>query len=511
MKKIELRTWVFVFICTALLGRAFADASLADAVESRDSERIQSALSGKVDIDASQVDGMTALHWAAYHDNWKIAKQLLDKGASPVVQNRFGITPLYLACVNGNANLVKALIDLGADANTEVNGGETVLMTASRTGKVDAVVALIDAGADVDATERSGQSAMMWAAAEGHVAVVRALLDAGADFQTPLGKSGYTPFFFSVREGNTQVVRMLLEAGVDVNAVMHLEKSTGKLPKNGTSPLLLAVENGHYDLAIELLDLGADPNDDRSGFTILHTLTWIRKPDIGESANGDPAPHGSGRRNSDQFIREIVKRGADVNARLKRGRKAGRGYVADVGATPFFMAADRADLPYMKLLLELGADPFVPNRDGCTALMVAAGLGSRAPEEEAGSLVECLAVVKFMVALGSEVNVVDANGETAMHGAAYKNAPLVAQYLHEQGADIEIWNTNNDFGWTPLLIAEGYRPGNFKTSFVTVDVITEIMLSQGAKIPIARPKAYNYYGKDPPASDKAKESNLKKL
>ncbi|MGY8695893.1 MAG: ankyrin repeat domain-containing protein, partial [Verrucomicrobiia bacterium] len=322
MKKIELRTWGFVFICTALLGRAFADASLADAVESRDSERIQSALSGKVDIDASQVDGMTALHWAAYHDNWKIAKELLAKGANPVVQNRYGITPLYLACVNGNANLVKALIDLGADANTEVNGGETVLMTASRTGKVDAVVALIDAGADVDATERSGQSAMMWAAAEGHVAVVRALLDAGADFQTPLGKSGYTPFFFSVREGNTQVVRMLLEAGVDVNAVMHLEKSTGKLPKNGTSPLLLAVENGHYDLAIELLDLGADPNDDRSGFTILHTLTWIRKPDIGESANGDPAPHGSGRRNSDQFIREIVKRGADVNARLKRGRKA---------------------------------------------------------------------------------------------------------------------------------------------------------------------------------------------
>ena len=75
----------------------------------------------------------------------------------------------------------------------------------------------------------------------------------------------------------------------------------------------------------------------------------------------------------------------------------------------------------------------------------------------------------------------------------------------------DVVNTNNDFGWTPLLIAEGYRPGNFKTSFVTVDVITEIMLSQGAKIPIARPKAYNYYGKDPPASDKAKESNLKKL
>ena len=497
---------------TVLFGNAFAaSAFLADAVESRDFERIESALSRQIDIDASQVDGMTALHWAAYHDDWKIAKRLLDMGASPMVQNRYGITPLYLACVNGNANLVKAFIDLGADANTTVKGGETVLMTASRTGKVGAVVALIDAGANIDATERKGQSAMMWAAAEGHDAVVRALLDAGADFQTPLGESGYTPFFFSIREGHTQVVRTLLEAGTDVNAAMHLEKSTGKLPKNGTSPLLLAVENGHYDLAIELLDLGADPNDDRSGFTVLHTLTWIRKPDFGESASGDPAPHGSGRRNSDQFIREIVKRGADVNARLKQGRKAGRGYVADVGATPFFMAANRADLPYMKLLMELGADPFVPNSDDCTPLMVAAGLGSRDPEEEAGSLEECLAVVKFMVALGSDVNVVDANGETAMHGAAYKNAPLVAQYLHEQGADIGIWNTDNNFGWTPLLIAEGYRPGNFKTSFVTVDAISEIMLSQGVRIPTSRPKAYNYYGKEPPASDKSKESILKKL
>ena len=62
-----------------------------------------------------------------------------------------------------------------------------------------------------------------------------------------------------------------------------------------------------------------------------------------------------------QFIRELADRGADVNARLTRGRRAGKGRVSVVGATPFFLAADRADLAFMKLLVELGADPLIPN------------------------------------------------------------------------------------------------------------------------------------------------------
>ncbi|MGY8688859.1 MAG: ankyrin repeat domain-containing protein, partial [Verrucomicrobiales bacterium] len=357
----------------------------------------------------------------------------------------------------------------------------------------EAVNTLIKAGAKVDTQERSDQTAMMWAAAEGHADVVKALLTAGADFKTPLERSGYTSFFFAVREGRTEVVNVLLEAGADIQAAMEPKKSGGKGPKKGTSPLILAIENGHFDLAISLLDAGAKPNDDRTGYTPLHTLTWVRKPDIGESADGDPSPQGSGRRNSVQFIRELVKRGADVNGQLTRGRKSGNGKVGAVGATPFFLAADRADLPYMKLLVELGADPMIPNVDGTSPLLVAAGIGSAAPEEEAGSEAECLAAVKYLVSLGADTHTVDANGETAMHGAAYKNIPSMATYLNEQGADIKIWNTNNKLKRTPLLIAEGYRPGNFKPSFATVDAITAVMLAHGVKPPTGpNPSHTNY-------------------
>ena len=65
-------------------------------------------------------------------------------------------------------------------------------------------------------------------------------------------------------------------------------------PRNGTSALLLAVENGHFELAVELLKAGADPNDQRAGFGALHMLSWVRKPDRGDSEFGTPPPNGSG-------------------------------------------------------------------------------------------------------------------------------------------------------------------------------------------------------------------------
>ncbi len=491
----SLRERLFVLLIGAVLAMPAVGNcdSLADAVESRNSDRTVELLSNQIDVNVPQIDGMTALHWAAHHDDWKLGKRLLDRGADASAENRYGITPLYLACVNGNANLVRALLESGADPNTTIRGGETVLMTAARTGDIGAVNSLIKAGAKVDAKQRNGQTAAMWAAAEGHSEVIQALLSAGADFETPLKRSGFTPFFFAIRAGKSEVVRILLNSGADIHAVMNPSRSSGRLPKKGTSPLLLAVDNGHYDLAIKLLDAGADPNDDRAGFTVLHALAGIRKPDIGESSAGDPQPQGSGRRDSMQFVREIVGRGADVNARIKKGRRAGNGHVSVIGATPFFLASDRADLAYMKLLVDLGADPFIVNEDGTTALLVAAGIGSTAPEEEAGAEAECLATVKYLVSLGADINTQDTNGETAMHGAAYKNIPSMANYLHELGADIKLWNTKNALGWTPLLIAEGYRPGNFKPSFATVDAITAAMQANGVKPPTGpKPKHTNY-------------------
>ena len=464
---------------------AASQSPLADAAEKSDRAAIRSLLKQRADVNAPQADGMTALHWAAYRDDLESAKLLASANANAT--NRYGVTPLSLACQNGNTAMVELLLAHGANPKTTQRGGETVLMIAARTGKPGPVKALLARGATVDAKERRGQTALMWAAADGHAGVVGLLLKAGADFRTALPDSGFTPLLFAARDGRAEVVRVLLKAGADVNAVTEPRKPNPKGPGKGTSALILAVENGHFELALALVEAGADPNDQRSGFATLHVMTWVRKPNRGED-DGQPPPLGSGQLSGVQFIRKLVEHGADVNARLTSG-KGGAGLFSKLGATPFLMAAATADAPYMRLLIELGANPSLANADGCTPLMVTCGIGvgSAAANEVAGEEPEVLEAAQLLLKLGADVNAVDANGETAMHGAAYKNMPKVVQFLADHGAKVEIWNRKNKYRLDPLGIAEGHRPGNFKPSAETTDALRKVMLAAGITPPNSVP------------------------
>lgn len=84
--------------------------------------------------------------------------------------------------------------------------------------------------------------------------------------------------------------------------------------------------------------------------------------------------------------------------------------------------------------------------------------------------------------LGIDIDAVDKNGETAMHGAAYKNSPAAVLFLAGKGAKIEVWNRKNSHGWTPLTIAQGYRFGNFKPSPDTVAAFGKVMTAAGVPV-----------------------------
>jgi len=474
--------------------------TLADAAEQRNRTLIRTLLDARADVNAAQADGMTALHWAVYNDDVDTARLLVRSGANVNAANRYGVPPLSLACTNGNADLVKLLLGAGADANASAQGGETVLMTAARAGSVEAVKALLARGANPNARERLDQTALMWAAAEGHAAVVRTLIDGGADVRAKL-KSGFTPLFFAVREGHIDATREILEAGVNVNDTLQREEKGPVLAVNdpvrkGTSPLMMAVENGHFELAVALVEAGADPNDRRTGFTPLHAVSWVRRPDA--SDRGDPSPIGSGRLTSLQFVRALVERGANVNARVDKGAPrapSSASMLGMEGATLFLMAADRADLPLMRLLRELGADPFLPNADKSTPLMAAAGLGTSDPLEEAGTESEALEAVQFLLDLGADINAVDNKGETAMHGAAYGNFPTIVKLLADRGADINIWKQPDKEGRSPLFIAEGYKAGRPQPSRPTIEEITRLMLAAGLQTDGPRPEIKDIYAR----------------
>lgn len=484
---------------------AEADAPLASAVQRMDRSAIRHLLEKRIDVNASQVDGMTALHWAAYHDDLDLVNRLLSGGANVRASNRYGVTPLSLACTNGNAAMVERLLDAGADANASLPGGETMLMTAARTGRIGAVRALLARGADVHAKEsRRGQTALMWAAAEGHVEVLEELIKAGADFRTPLA-SGFTTLLFAVRDGRIDAAKALLKAGADVNEAVQV-RATPRLPSEvrplraGTTPLHLAVTNAHFELAAQLLDAAADPNSDLLGYTVLHALVRVRNPGIGDN---DPGPEGSGNMTSLEFVRRLVAKGANVNARMTKRPNLTNTRFNELGATPFLLAAVTADAELMKTLAELGADPLLTNNEGSTALMAAAGLGTRSPGEDAGTEEEVLEALQVALDLGADINAVDDHGETAMHGAAYKNLPGAVKFLAEKRARIDIWNRKNEFGWTPLTIARGYRFGNFKPSPVTVAAIEGIMLSAGIIPPTEKEeqaKGFDIYAPKPPST-----------
>ena len=494
---VALFVLMFGLAATSVVGQK---PTLADAVEQRNRALVRSLLGASADVNAAQVDGMTALHWAVYNDDAETAGLLVRSRANVNATNRYGVAPLFLAATNGNANVVKLLLDAGANANASLPGGETVLMAAARAGSLESVKALLARGADPNAKERRDQTALMWAAAEGHVAVVRALIEAGAAVNATLA-SGFTPLFFAVREGHIDVARALLEAGVNVNELLRpTEAVVGRYDPvgKGTSPLMMAVENGHFELAIALVDAGADPNDQRTGFTPLHAVSWVRKPDA--SDGGDPPPIGSGRLTSLQFVRALVERRANVNARLNKGAPRppeSATLLGTEGATPFLMAADRADLPLMRELLKLGADPLLPNSDNSTPLMAAAGFGTANPLEEAGTEAEALEAVKLLLDLGADINGVDNNGDTAMHGAAYGNFPTVVQLLADRGADVDLWKRPDKAGRTPLFIAEGFKAGRPQPSRPTIDVLQRLMVAAGVPTDGTRPRIRDIYEKVP--------------
>jgi ankyrin repeat protein len=457
-----------------------AAGSLADAAEAKDWDQVAGLIAGGSDLDQAQPDGMTALHWAVFHENTVVTRRLIKRGADVDAETIYRVRPLNIACQNGNAAIADCLLEHGADANHRLSGGETVLMTAARNGNRRIVADLIRHNAEIDAVERRGQTALMWAAAEGNLAVVEELIRANADLHVTL-KSGFTAFFFAARQGKTDAARRLIDAGVDVNQIMHPQSTSGRNPRDGMSGLMLAVESGHFELALELIKLGADPNDQRSGFAPLHAISWVRRTKVGDNPDGDPPPRGSGALHSLQFVKKLIEAGADPNLQLKRG-SGGRAVLNLKGATPILMASKTADVPLMKLLLEHGADPNLHTIDDCSPLLAAAGVGVLAVGEEPGSVSEVATAIKILLDSGNDINHVDQNGESVMHGAAYRNFPETVRLLCRLDADPRVWNQKNRYGWTPVMIAAGNRPGSLKPSPETIAALNESLSSQNSAV-----------------------------
>ncbi len=441
-------------LAAAGLAAAGQDTRLLEAARIADVETAISLLDQGVSANTRQADGATALHWAAHWDDAAMADALVRAGADVDAANDFGATPLWLACRNGSEAMVAALLAAGADVGVALPSGETALMTASRTGSVEAVRLLVSHGADVNAREHTrGQTALMWAVAQQHPDVVEALIALGADVHArsapqprrihtrtagfnPAGVvdtvlGGNTPLLFAARQGGLVSAGHLVAAGADVNDTAAA----------GTSALVVAAHSGHTDLALFLLDRGADPDAAEAGYSALHVATL---------------------RGDETLVAALLAGGADPNAPVVRGSQGRRNspdYVLEhdvVGATAFWLAAHFAEPGIMRALVGGDADPRFIMADGTTPLMAAVaarrrrepGLAANPAEDER----RVREAARVAIDAGVDINAADAGGNTALHIAARRRLDTVVTLLADSGADL---HAVNDQGQTPREVAAG--------------------------------------------------------
>ena len=471
------RRWVGVAagICLAVaLSAAGNEARVADAAQRGEQEAVRSLVKQKVDVNAAQGDGMTALHWAAFHDDLELAKELIAAGANVEAATRLeALTPLSMACTNGSAAMIEALLKAGASANASTTNGATALMTAAASGSADAVKVLLDRGADVNARETAhGQTALMFAAAENRPAAIRMLMAHGADAKittrlvslekpkvdddgnpirerpapkpgdlvgialaerrvSPKLMGGMTALLFAARDGRLDAARALVEAGADVNQVSAGDR---------TSPMVIAVSNGHYELGKYLLDHGADPNlANEDGLAPLYAAVDMQWAPVSWAPNPITVQE---KVSYLDLMKALLDRGANPNARLThklwfRPTSHDQEWIGTAGSTAFWRAALSTDVAAMRLLVAHGADPQIASNEGDTPLMVAAGMGWSAnfSQNAPGGWLEA---VKYCLELGADVNARDLFHYTALHGAAYRGDNDVVRFLVEKGAKLDV-------------------------------------------------------------------------
>jgi ankyrin repeat protein len=449
-----------VLLSSALV-LAAGDSPLIAAIRAGKTDSVRLLLQQKVDVNAPQADGATALHWAVHLDDLATADLLLKAGAKVNAADDTGVTPLYLSCMNRHAAMVDRLLAAGANPNAALLSGETVLMMCARAGDPASVKALLLHGAQVNAKEKfHDQTALMWAASEKRPEVVKMLIEVGADLNArsrayprivtgeetqragreelnyTIVRGGSTPLLFAAREGDVESARLLIEAGAKVN---------DKLP-DGTTALIEAAHSGQGAVARMLLDKGADPNDNEIGYTALHAA--VLRGDL-------------------DLVRALLAHKANPNIVLTKATQTKRanGHEFEMlapmlGSTPYMLAAQYLENDMMRALAAAGADTRLRKKDGMTPLMLSVGMmastqvdrrshrvldGARIEDES-----QVLEGVKTALSLGADINAVNQQGDTALHSAAAQGFSRVVQLLVDNGAALSVKNKR---GLTPLSLA----------------------------------------------------------
>ena len=500
------------------------------AADRNDQRVAQLLLDAGADVTArTRIGEYTPLLVASRRGNVEVIEALLEAGADPNLRTTTaGTSALHFAAASGRAGALRALLSAGAQVNAqELSHGHTALMFAAAYNQAEAVRILVEAGADPSLTNhvvsmeeiskedaelqrlRNERVAEAQAQREREARIARGEVEEEAEEAPPAaadstlaaadstpaaadstpaaadsapappreegviqpltyagligGYGGFSALHLAAREGNFEAVRALLDGGALLDQV-----SGG----DGSTALLVATINGHWDLAMELLDRGADPNlASEAGATALYgviNLQWAP-----HSFYPQPTAQQNAGVSYLEAMERLLKAGADPNLRLEKDLWF-KTYnfnllgVDAMGATPFWRAAYGTDVAAMRLLLEHGADPHIATRTppqrqrqggeeevdpsglppihsgepSLTPLHAATGAGyglGRAGNQHRHHPNGWMTATRFLVEeLGMDVNARDHLGYSPLHNASSRGDLEMIQYMVDRGADATV-------------------------------------------------------------------------
>jgi uncharacterized protein len=256
----------------------------------------------------------------------------------------------------------------------------------------------------------------------------------------------------------------------------------------GSTPLLVATVRGHVQLALFLLNRGADPNVLDAGFTPLHWAAGTWENGLANPVYGFVDPIGGipYRDAKLQLVKALLAHGANPNLQMTArppgfGGTGTGGYNDAVGATPFIVAANASDVEMMRLLLAAGANPHLVSKTNSNAILAATGL-NRGIGEIIDDEDRALDAVKFLLDLGVDPKAVTTYNENALFGPGYRGWNRMLELLIDKGADV---NIINKAGVTPYLAASGF--GDRLGGVLYNKAGADILLKRGADPKLGRP------------------------
>ncbi|XP_046140908.1 ankyrin-3-like isoform X13 [Osmia bicornis bicornis] len=471
-------------------------------------EKVLEYLESGVDINASNANGLNALHLAAKDGHLEIVRELLNRGAVVDAATKKGNTALHIASLAGQEEVVQLLVQRGASVNAQSQNGFTPLYMAAQENHDSVVKYLLSKGANQTLATEDGFTPLAVAMQQGHDKVVAVLLenDTRGKVRLPAlhiaakkddckaaalllqndhnpdvtSKSGFTPLHIAAHYGNDRIASLLYDRGADVNFAakhnitpMHVAAKWGKIKmvnllmskganieaktRDGLTPLHCAARSGHHEVVDILIEKGAPiGSKTKNGLAPLHMasqgdhvdaariLLYHRAPVDEVTVDYLTALHVAAHCGHVRVAKLLLDRNADPNARALNG------------FTPLHIACKKNRLKVVELLLKHKASIEATTESGLTPLHVASFMG-------------CMNIVIYLLQHAASPDVRTVRGETPLHLAARANQTDIIRILLRNGAQVDATAREEQ---TPLHVAS--RLGN-------VDIVM-LLLQHGADV-----------------------------